>query len=748
MKRSPPGRLPVRQLALLIALAYFVLVGGTNLGTYLVPFAAVNAIIASALVALWLVELPRNNDLTDRLLLLGLLAFLLTCVTSAFPRMSFEAATSVTSAVAAFGVARGELRSGRADRAAITVLAVCGSILALGFLAAWIPQWIQWWRGTGTIPPLDLPLRAGPYRHYHIAAMMLALLVPALFQFRQRARIGLFARAAVIAALAGVYMAGSRTAWVSLLLIGVATIIVRVRIRPAVIAGAVAVVGGLGVLAFAGALGATASRLLTTLTLAIRAETWASALDIWLERPVTGWGPGSFASVFRFQQDLPIFPDPGGHAHNVFVQVLLEAGVVGLVALVLGLAALVIGIWRNERRSPYALMGVAVFGLMSLTDLPSNFPMVLAIGVCWAALAAPRMTEEGVATVSSRRMWPLAMSGVMGAIIFGAVTSTLIGWAAFDAARTHLNGGDLSAARRALDQAVAFDPSMPLYWRLRGTLAEQAGDRQEAKGDLERALELNSGDATTLRALAVLAVDRGELAEAIHLARRAVALRVTGLNNQLMLAWVAIESGDGELATQALGDALIWYPWAAAAPTWTALFGPEVEPALHRAAAAWQTRDRERSWEATWLRAMTGAESLADLVSSSAAVNAIIRCDPGQAARHLTDGGGAAHDKAGLTPQLMLASLLNDQDAFRAALAVAILLKSDLRNLAVDDPGPASPFSDYAEDVGLYKRIPFPPAELGPMLPTSAQGLAAWLQDPREAARRGAPRSALAKCEA
>ena len=136
------------------------------------------------------------------------------------------------------------------------------------------------------------------YRHVHIAAMLLALLLPALLQFRHRERIRLFAGAALIASVVGVYMAGS-TAWVALILVALATIIIRVRIRAAVIAGPLAALAGLVILALAGALGATVSRLQTTFTLTIRAETWVSALAA--SAAASSHGMGSWVVRCGFQ---------------------------------------------------------------------------------------------------------------------------------------------------------------------------------------------------------------------------------------------------------------------------------------------------------------------------------------------------------------------------------------------------------------------------------------------------------------
>jgi O-antigen ligase/tetratricopeptide (TPR) repeat protein len=748
---APAGWMTARQWALAIALVYFVLVGGTNIGTYVIPFTILNTVLATGLVALWVMELPRNNDLTDRILVVALLAFLVACLTSAFPRMSFDAATSAIAFLAAFGIARGEVTSRRAERAMITALAACGCVLAIGLLNLWIPYWVEWWQTTSTAPPLDVRLPAGPYRAVHHVALLLALLLPALLQTSRRRLLGLLAILAAIATLAVIYMTGRRTVWLALLAVAAGAAALRLHINRRLVTGGLLVTaGGVVGLTVVGAMDAIAGRLLNTFTLAIRAETWLTALGLWLERPLNGWGPGSFAATFSYGETFPVYPDPGGHAHNVAVQALLEGGLLGLAALTLLVAGLAMGIWRNQHRSGYALAGFALFGLMSLTDLPSNFPMILVVGMCWAALAAPRASGTATQTVPRpRRPLALAASATVGAVIVVAVASTLVARAAFDDARAQLEDRDLAGAREALDRAVAFDPSMALYWRERGTRAAEDGDFGSARSDLERALELNAADATTLRALAAIATNDGRSEDAVALARRAVDLQGVHISNQLLLAWVATRAGDEDLATRALADALIWNPWTTAAPTWIERFGSTVDTPLREATATWGTQpaDRQRGWEATWLRAMTDAEPFVDLGAPLAALDAVIRCDTTRASGLLADAGTAANDHAALTVRLMLARLGEDDDAFREAATLAFLKRDELAALATRNPRAASPFSDHGMDVGMYKRIPLPVTELEPMLPTSAEGMAAWLQDPIGGAQRGAPESGLATCE-
>ena len=60
-------------------------------------------------------------------------------------------------------------------------------------------------------------------------------------------------------------------------------------------------------------------------TIENRLETWAEAGQLFLERPVVGWGPGSYPLLAR--------ADPGRpHADSLLLTIAAEQGLVGLVA--------------------------------------------------------------------------------------------------------------------------------------------------------------------------------------------------------------------------------------------------------------------------------------------------------------------------------------------------------------------------------------------------------------------------------
>lgn len=74
----------------------------------------------------------------------------------------------------------------------------------------------------------------------------------------------------------------------------------------------------------------------------------AVAWDMFIDRPFTGWGLGSFPS--EFSQRAPHLP-PSQHAHNLVLQSLSETGILGLISWLLPLVYLSVSQWRRSWRT-------------------------------------------------------------------------------------------------------------------------------------------------------------------------------------------------------------------------------------------------------------------------------------------------------------------------------------------------------------------------------------------------------------
>lgn len=84
---------------------------------------------------------------------------------------------------------------------------------------------------------------------------------------------------------------------------------------------------------------------------------WKAALNQWSERPLMGWGPGTYAKTAEpfkapYEQLIHYPGRPAGfrtngHCHNLYLMVALQTGIVGLALFLAFLAAAVRQIWRQ-----------------------------------------------------------------------------------------------------------------------------------------------------------------------------------------------------------------------------------------------------------------------------------------------------------------------------------------------------------------------------------------------------------------
>jgi putative inorganic carbon (HCO3(-)) transporter len=88
-------------------------------------------------------------------------------------------------------------------------------------------------------------------------------------------------------------------------------------------------------------------------SLALRLEIWARALDILHDSPLTGVGMGVFGAVL--DKLYPLFKSAPGtilHAHNLYLQIAADLGLPGLIAWLAILLTTVWACWECFRRSP------------------------------------------------------------------------------------------------------------------------------------------------------------------------------------------------------------------------------------------------------------------------------------------------------------------------------------------------------------------------------------------------------------
>lgn len=151
---------------------------------------------------------------------------------------------------------------------------------------------------------------------------------------------------------------------------------------------------------------------------------WSAAVEMIRERPLVGFGLGTFGAEFaahrmeaeiaqRRRLVIPLVTSSFAAAHSEYLQAAAECGVVPAFACVVAAAALLWGLVervRDPEEATEALLVVALLGataLAALTWFPLQLPVVmipvlLAAGRGWRLLAPGATQDDGAPAVSAR----------------------------------------------------------------------------------------------------------------------------------------------------------------------------------------------------------------------------------------------------------------------------------------------------------------------------------------------------------
>ncbi|QHT59961.1 hypothetical protein GXP70_08340 [Paenibacillus lycopersici] len=329
-------------------------------------------------------------------------------------------------------------------------------------------------------------------------------------------------------------------------------------------------------------------------TAATRGLYYRDAWKLIREAPLLGRGGDAWRSLFKEVQSQPYV---GNEVHSGLLELVLDLGLIGLLAAMLVLAAALIPVWKRERTG---LLPIGVLLLHALIDFDLSFGYDWLLIVSWLVYYASgepagdsvggiragasgggssrgRVMMAAVAERSSRaarriadgRSWRAAL---MAAAAGCFAAAAILGWR-FDAAVRHretaaaASGAARTAALRAaleanpywtrirLELAALAPPperaallaaglrdepqSVPLMWAL-GRESAERGDVRGAAGWMRRALERDR-------------FDRAKQTEAVvTMARLAQTMRAGDRREE---AWLAADEADAFYAAyEALAD--------------------------------------------------------------------------------------------------------------------------------------------------------------------------------------------------
>ena len=302
------------------------------------------------------------------------------------------------------------------------------------------------------------------------------------------------------------------------------------------------------------------NRLLTTAS--NRWVWWKEAARAFTDRPVRGWGAGSFGVVhLLYRRDALPVQQP----HSVPLQFLAETGVVGAVLALAAFGLLLHAAARNLRRrargpermlATALLAGAVAYALHSFYDWDWNIPAVTLPALIFIGVLAGRHRPRCAARIdgpglAARASWlggvalwlcAFALSAVLPSVAASKASSALV-----EAASTA--PGALNSAQSSAALATSLDPLSDAGLRAEATVAIHRGQLALARGYLREAVARNPSDELAWGELAQVDAFSGHPSEATLAARRVIALDPKGQLAQAVLRAGLLSASSGSSAT-------------------------------------------------------------------------------------------------------------------------------------------------------------------------------------------------------
>ncbi|MDI6857663.1 MAG: O-antigen ligase family protein [Dehalococcoidia bacterium] len=542
-------------------------------------------------------RLPGGSPLDWPLTALLAVYFVAT-LASVNPQVSLENTLMLVAAVLIFYILSDIHLLGPATlQRGLMLAGMAASFWALWNVAGSYGDWLDFARATrgsfhlGDLIPPTVPKVHGVSDHPNILGMVLTLIIPFYVLAAYRAPYAwerLFWGVALLAAAWAVFLTLSRGAWVGALTGGALTAVAMAvqlagRERQERIRELRAALRRRSLLIAAGALAAAAlvaalavvvlmrwesrPQWLFRESLSPRQDVFSAGIDMFRDFPLLGSGPGTFSLLYpEYSGEYPVHAI---HAHNGLIQAAVDAGVLGLLALVLlgGFVAwMLVRTYRagstGDRLTVIAAGGaLAGFAAHNMADAANTWkaPLialaaVLALVVAnYRAVVAERSTPANPGDPAGGRLsLPRLLPALPRVVIAIAIAGLFLLWARIDIAHHdysqsigYLNEGRKMEAVREARDAVSGEEGLAIYHLQLGlteVLAFNADGPQvllqQAIEHLQRGVELEPrgpiGHANLARALEMAGRDEEARSEALE------AQRLAGADPTVLLAAAAV----------------------------------------------------------------------------------------------------------------------------------------------------------------------------------------------------------------
>jgi tetratricopeptide (TPR) repeat protein len=320
-----------------------------------------------------------------------------------------------------------------------------------------------------------------------------------------------------------------------------------------------------------------------------RVGIWSVGWNIFRTSPILGYGPGSFHVLSAVETQIP----PGFylvHAHNLFLQVAAEGGIIGILILVLiagiGFRAFLLA-WRKASRSrrnrlaAYAGTAVAM-AVHHLFDFAFEAPLYTISFLIITALAIYDLRENSF-TLSPRKWGIPILSALIAVYLIGSIY-TLRG------SNLYFNGVQLARDDQweegagLICQAADGNLQQSLYDFQCGLAEATWAMRQEennrvasAAYHISRGLDHDPFWPVHWANLASLEWSLGHHSKGLELMEKAVELAPRNSTFAMNLGWMYAQTGNTDEAQSAYRQAILIDPWLIGTPAYKMIIGQRID---------------------------------------------------------------------------------------------------------------------------------------------------------------------------
>lgn len=577
----------LNRLLFILTAFYITFIGGSTYYNLVPPIRVLHHGLMTLILVLWLVNrLRRGQGVPVTPLNIPIIAAILVWFLSAFasldPRVAVENLWLPITHTVIFFILVDMFQRGRQKLVMETVFILSALVILITGLevASWyfglgiLPGTQLGWVTVSLIPPtlprVALALNVSTWLGAFVAPFVTIAAVWALTVRRPGERRILWVIAGCL--LIVLVLSFSRGGWLSLA--GAVSTVILFRFiqsprfsgtLPMRLAIAGAVVGAIGLVAVLSVFTVSGDRQSGD---DVRLDLWRSAIDMTVDYPILGVGPGLFGRAWRSYRDPYFARDHLAASHNAYLNTSSETGLVGVVVSLWMGVVLIVTWWRNwqaaessprKLRLEAAIGALIGLGIHSIVDVFTPTPVVLPIlGLAAYCITGHRTAIDPIPPQSrTEKMMGFGLTLVV--LAYGL-------WFLLRVDPAHLSSynamraPDLTTALEGAENAHNLDPALVLYdlqiAYLRGIDADLTNDPAKVEiaiAAYENALQREpTWDGGWIN-LAALHVQKSEVNDAVELLDRA--RHINPLTSPAALHWARLTEennlGDEEKITTA-----------------------------------------------------------------------------------------------------------------------------------------------------------------------------------------------------